>query len=91
MGNLCLQAMEDCVLDISPIPLVLGYSLTLIMHLHPNRTATPKAGFSRVPNVGKFVLRPATFTSRVTRRRLRGHPEVQLNVQLLLRSQPLNA
>ena len=91
MGNLSLQAMEDCVLDFSPLPIVLGCSLMLIMHLHSNRTARSKAGFSRVLNVVKFILRPVTFTSRVTRRRLRVHPDVQLNVQLLLRSQSLNA
>ena len=83
--------MDDRVLNIGPLPLVLESSFMLIMHSHSNQTAKYKAGFPRVPNVVGSVLRPATSNSSVTRRRLRGHPKVQFNVQLLLGSQSLNA
>ena len=83
MGMFSLPTIEDRDLSIWRLPLVIGSSSMLIMRLLFNRTAKSKSGFSRVSNV-KFVLRQATCNSRATRRRLRGYPRVQLNVQLCL-------
>lgn len=84
-----LPAVEYCVLHIIPFSLVMGgVSVLSMLAFQPPDLRT---WVFLVPEVDKFVLRQVTSNSRATRRRLRGYPRVQLNVQLLLGSQSLDA